>query len=61
MIEVHKRIVGPKFRSKLFPSNQFPGAPEQHEQDLEGLFTHLHSEPKLPQLAGTQIDRIRTE
>ena len=47
MIKVHKRVIGPKFRPKLFPRHLFPRTLEQHQQCLEGLLTHLHSCPEL--------------
>ena len=38
-----------------------PGMLDQHQQYLEGLLSHFHSYPKLPQFAGTQIHRVGTE
>jgi hypothetical protein len=61
MIKVHKRVVGPKFRPKLFTRHHFPGPLEQNTQDLEGLFTHLHLYPEFSQLAGTQIHCVGAE
>jgi hypothetical protein len=56
VVELHDRIVRPKFLLDLLPRHQIPGTFNQQAQDLEGLFLQAPHLSIPTQLTSLQIE-----
>ena len=61
VVEIDKRIVGPKLGSKVFPCDHLPRIREQHDENPERLTAHPQLYSVLSQFARTNVHRIGAE
>jgi hypothetical protein len=55
VVEIHKSVGGPEFFLKFLAGYDLAGVPNEHREDLEGLFLKANSEAMLAQFAGAKI------